>query len=279
MSMLESNLEKSIVAELSQLGKTIELNVKQATAHKKYISQLVKAFESGDSQSVTKLLRNDVRASVITVYPVAKETFEKLGIWTKRITDADLASMQSKFEEYCQKRGLGLRGRLPKMVVDELLGIEINETARTAKIGSVFLRGLDWHKVESTLEKERQRIWQRGIQPSRFRDDLISVHNRLLRIKPNPVGWVRLEDVYQELKRLAEEGNPEWKSGGRLVAYYKDEFSADLSMLWRAQADHVISPPYIEFSGIRDPRLSYKIVLSAGRVEQYGHIRPRREAV
>ena len=91
------------------------------------------------------------------------------------------------------------------------------------------------------------------------------------------MGWARLEDIYQELKRRLEEVNPNWKVGGRLVAYYKDEFSADLSMLWRAQVNNAVESPHLEFSGIRDPRLSYRVVLSAGRVEQYGHIRPRRE--
>ncbi len=279
MSNPESNLEKSVVAELSQLGKLVEADAKRTAAHRKYLSQVVKAFEHGDSQAVSKLLANDTRGSVLALYPAAKETFEKLAIWVRRSTDANVALMQGKFEEYCQKHGAVLLGRLPRLSIDSLLNVEVNEVARTAKIGSVFLRGLDWQKVELTLERERRRIWGRDFDPARFRDDLVSVHAALLGLKPNPVGWVRLEDVYQELKRQAEKRNPKWKVGGRLVAYYKDEFSADLSMLWRAQVDRSIGLPHIELSGIRDPRLSYKVVLSAGRVEQYGHLRPRREIV
>jgi len=277
MSNSESNLEKSVVDELSHLGKLVEADAKRTAAHRKYLSQVVKAFEHGDSRVVLKLLANDTRGSVSSLYPAAKETFEKLGIWARRNTDTNVGIMQGKFEEYCQKHGAVLRGRLPRLSIDSLLDIEVNEVARTAKIGSVFLRGVDWQKVELTLERERRRIWGRDFDPTHFRDDLESVHAMLLRLKPNLIGWARLEDVYQELKRRAQERNPEWKVGGRLVAYYKDEFSADLSMLWRAQASQGISPPHIELSGIRDPRLSYKVVLSAGRVEHYGHLRPRRE--
>ncbi len=279
MNKPESSLEKSVAAELSQLGELVEANAKRTAAHRKYLSQVVKAFENEDSQAVSKLLANDTLGSVLAFYPAAKETFEKLGIWVRRSTDANVALMQVKFEEYCQKHGAVLRGGLPRLSIDSLLNVEVNEVARTAKIGSVFLRGLDWQKVDLTLERERRRIWGRDFDPAHFRDDLVSVHAKLLRLKQNPIGWVRLEDVYQELKRRTEERNPKWKVGGRLVAYYKDEFSADLSMLWRAQANQGVGPPHIELSGIRDPRLSYKVVLSAGRVEQYGHLRPRREIV
>lgn len=279
MSDPESSLHKSVETELSQLRKTIEVDAKRITAHGKYLSQMIKAFEKDDREAVSKLLANDARGNVLTFYPTAKETFEKLGILVRRSTDANVVLMQGKFEEYCQKHGAVLRGKLPKLSIDSLLDVEINQVANTAKIGSIFLRGLDWQKVELTLNRERQRIWGRGFDPVRFRDDLVSIHSKLLAFKPNPIGWVRLEDVYHELKKRVEEKNPKWKTDGRLVAYYKDEFSADLSMLWRAQVDQKIGLPHIELSGIRDPRLSYKVVLSAGRVDQYGHLRPRKEVI
>jgi len=189
----------------------------------------------------------------------------------------NLGFIQNKLEEYCKEHGAVLKGKLPKLSIDTLLDVEVNEAKRTVKIGSSFTRNLDWVKLELVLNGERKRIWERDVIPSVFRDELLAVHARILNLKLNPVGWVRLEDIYRELKRRAEGKNPDWKKGGRLVSYYKDEFSADLSMLWRAQANNQIDSPHFEFSGIRDPRLSYKVVLSAGRIEQYGHLRPRKE--
>jgi len=63
----------------------------------------------------------------------------------------------------------------------------------------------------------------------------------------------------------------------RLVAYYKDEFCADLSKLWKAQKQNDINIPHLELSGIRDNRLSYKVTLPDGKIELYGHIRPPKE--
>lgn len=51
MSKSESSLEKSVVAELSQLGKLVEADAKRTAIHRKYLSRVVKAFENGDSQA------------------------------------------------------------------------------------------------------------------------------------------------------------------------------------------------------------------------------------
>ena len=279
MNDYESNLEKSIEDELNQLNKQVEDDIKRISDYKKYLAKTTKAYKNKDNQALSKLLTNDARGKVSAFYPTGKETFEKLVIWVKRSMDMNLGLIQSKLEEYCQNHGAILKGKLPRVTIDILLDVEVNEAKHTAKVGSTYLRKLEWQKLESFIDKERQRIWERGFNPTHFRDELLSAHNRLLGIKPNPVGWVRLEDIYQELKRRAEEENPKWKAGGRLIAYYKDEFSADLSMLWRAQVNNTVGLPHLELSGIRDPRLSYKVVLSAGRVEQYGHLRPRKEIV
>jgi hypothetical protein len=84
-----------------------------------------------------------------------------------------------------------------------------------------------------------------------------------------------LEGVYQILKQQAESEDPDWKKGGRLVAYYKDEFGADLSRLWEAQARRQVDSPHIELSAIRDPRRAYKVVQPDHNVGLYGFLRPK----
>ena len=69
--------------------------------------------------------------------------------------------------------------------------------------------------------------------------------------------------------------NPDWKKGGRLIPYYKDEFSVDLSLLWQAQASNLIDQPLFEFSAIRDPRRSYKVLQPDQNIGFYGFLRPK----
>jgi hypothetical protein len=83
-----------------------------------------------------------------------------------------------------------------------------------------------------------------------------------------------LEDIYQILRQDAERSDPQWCKNGRLVAYYKDEFSADLSKLWEAQATKTIGSPHIEMSAIRDPRRAYKVLQPDHNTGTYGFLRP-----
>ncbi|MBM4135602.1 MAG: hypothetical protein FJ241_02100 [Nitrospira sp.] len=218
-----------------------------------------------------------MKDQLLTSYPIAKEMLEKLSIDVKRRSEQVFSSLFSRFQEYCGNNKIHLRGKLPKLFVDRLLEVEMDENKQTAKIGTIFLKTLDWEKIRGAIDRERHRIWDREFDPTSFRDRLLNVHLEIIKIKPNPVGWVRLEDVYQSLKRNIQQKNPNWKKGGRLVAYYKDEFSADLSKLWKAQVSRKFDSPHIELSGIRDPRLSYKIVLPDGKIESYGHMRPKKE--
>ena len=85
------------------------------------------------------------------------------------------------------------------------------------------------------MERERARLWQRPFGASEFRDQLLGAHRELVHQGGGGASWVGLEEIYQILKGQAADADPNWQTGGRLVAYHKDEFSADLSRLWEAQ--------------------------------------------
>ena len=280
MSVLDNNesfLARLISSELDYLSKQVEGDIKRRNSIKKYLSQIQKAFGQSDIEALNSLLLRQVKGELLAYYPTARETLEKLSIDVRRHSEEMFSSLFSRFQEYCENEKIPLRGKMPKLSIDNLLEADMNEKKQTAKIGTVFLRTLDWEKIRMALDRERRRIWGRDFDLTGFRDNLLDVLSEILKIKPNPVGWVRLEDVYRTLKSQIQERNPNWKTGGRLVAYYKDEFSADLTKLWYAQARQKIAFPHVELSGIRDPRLSYKVVLPDGQIGSYGHMRPKKE--
>jgi hypothetical protein len=265
------------LAELSRLLQEIKQDIKQRNLIKKYLSELEKAYKLSDPVILNKLLLRQTKDQLLSIYPMSRETLGKLLIDVKRRSEKVLPSIFSRFQEYCENNKIPLQGKLPKLFVDYLLEVELDENKQTAKIGTIFLKTLDWEKICVATDRERHRIWGREFDPISIRDNLLKIHSEIQKIKPNPVGWVRLEDVYQSLKRNIQQKNPNWKKGGRLVAYYKDEFSADLSKLWKTQINQKVASPHIELSGIRDPRLSYKVVLPTGKIELYGHMRPKKE--
>lgn len=273
----ESSLVKLVGSELDNLLSQVEADIKQRNSIKKYLSQMRKAFKESDTETLNRLFLKPVKGLLLTSYPMARETLEKLSIDAKRRSGRIFSSLFSRFQEYCANNKIPLQGKLPKLFVERLLEVEMDEDKQTAKIGTVFLRTLDWEKISVAIDRERHRIWGREFDPTSFRDHLLNIHLEIMKVKLNPVGWVRLEDVYRLLKKDAQQENPNWKKGGRLVAYYKDEFSADLSKLWEAQISRKTGSPHIELSGIRDPRLSYKVVLPDGQIQSYGYMRPKQE--
>lgn len=273
----ESSLTKLILSELSRLLQKVEEDIKQRNSIKKYLSEMKKAYERSDNEILIKLISKQTIERLISLYPTARETTEKFSIDVRRRSEEAFSSLFSRFQEYCGNNKISLQGKLPKLFVDYLLEVQLDENKQTAKIGTIFLKTLDWEKIRVAIDRERHRIWEREFNPTSFRDHLLNVRLEIIEVKPNPVGWVKLEDVYQSLKKDIQQKNPNWKKGGRLVAYYKDEFSADLSKLWKAQISQKIGSPHIELSGIRDPRLSYRVVLPDGQIQLYGHMRPKKD--
>lgn len=273
----ESSLTKLILSELSRLLQEVEKDIKQRSSIKKYLSEMKKAYEWSDSETLIKLVSKQTKEQLMSLYPTARETMEKLSVDIRRHSEQAFSSLFSRVQKYCENSKIDLQGKWPKLFINRLLEVEMDENKQTAKIGTIFLKTLDWGKIRVAIERERHRIWDREFDPTNFRDQLLNIHLEIIKVKPNPVGWVRLGDVYQSLKRDIQQKNPNWKKGGRLVPYYKDEFSADLSKLWKAMINQKIGFPHIELSGIRDPRLSYKIVLPDGQIGSYGHMRPKKE--
>ncbi|MDI6734912.1 MAG: hypothetical protein QME42_01745 [bacterium] len=273
----ESSLSKLILSELNRLLQELERDIKQRNSIKKYLSEMKKAYERSDSETLIKLLSRQTKEQLKSLYPTAMETMEKVSVDIRRHSEQAFATLFNQVQKYCKNNNISLRGNLPKLFVDYLLEVELNENKQTAKIGTIFLKTLDWEKIRVAMDREQHRIWDREFDPTNFRDRLLNFYLEIIKIKPNPVGWVQLEDIYQSQKRHIQQKNPNWKKGGRLIAYYKDEFSADLSKLWKAQIVQEIGSPHIELSGIRDPRLSYKIRLPDGKIESYGYMRLKNE--
>src|SRR5205085_2110260 len=98
------------------------------------------------------------------------------------------------------------------------------------------------------LERELDRIWGRPFEAAAFRDKLFSAYTQLVNRSPNPTGYVLLADVYRELRATRSGEVPGARSGGRLSAYYKDEFCADLSKLWQSQLSGQLSGTQLEFT-------------------------------
>lgn len=274
MADVPSHLTQAISAELTELDQSIADDVAQRSKARRVVTDLLRALEEDNADTAARILANRTE-QLIEVYPRARTTLEKLRLDLNRRQEEQLRSTCAELEAYCRTRNIPLRGRAPKYTADHLLDVEFDRQKIRSKVGIQSLSTFDWPPVREALEAERARLWRRPFDPVAYRDQLIRAYTSLEHQTPSAAGWVGLEEIYQILKQQAEESDPEWRQGGRLVAYYKDEFSADLSRLWEAQARRQLPSPQIELSAIRDPRRAYKVIQPDRNVGLYGFLRPR----
>ncbi|MCL4299792.1 MAG: hypothetical protein KJ077_28920 [Anaerolineae bacterium] len=274
MDREQSHLTQAIVTELEDLQKIVSDELAQRSKAKKTLADLVKALAENDTDTAIRLQDQRIR-QVADLYPQIKPTLEKLAIDLNRRQDEQLRQTYLQLEEYCQTQGLSIKGRQPKYVVDHFIEVELDQKKGRSKVGIQSLSTLKWASVREALIAERTRLWQRPFQVRQFRDRLVKAYREVEQAGPSPTGWVPLEEIYQILKRQIEQEHPDWRQGGRLVPYYKDEFQVDLSKLWQAQVAQKLDSPHIELSSIRDPRRAYQLLQPDQNIGSYGFLRPQ----
>ena len=271
-----SHLTQAIIAELETLSQSVTQDVSERSKARKTLAGLLKAMQDNDIDAAKRLFDSKLD-HLVNIYPETKEVREKLRIDLNRGYEGRLRQIYSQLESYCQAEGISLTGKPPKYMADHFLEIEFDSAGNRVKVGTQNLNNMKWDRVRDTLISERQRLWGRAFNAAGFRDGLLAIARNLARGKPGVTGgWIPLEEIYQTLKRQREEENPAWNKGGRLVAYYKDEFGADLSKLWREQSLNRLDAPHIELSAIRDPRKAYKVLQPDSTVGLFGFLRSRK---
>jgi hypothetical protein len=268
----QSHLTLSILDELEVLNKTVVIDVADREKAKKLLENIIKALRDNNIELVDQLLTKGQHL-LANVYPQSKLSLEKLQVDVNRRQEEQFRQTYLELEEYCKANRIPFKGSGTKFIVDTFIDIELDRKNTRSKIGVLSLSTIKWPKVREAIEVERTRLWHRNFNPTFFRDRLVLACKELGSTVPSPSGWISLEGVYQILKRRKENDNPDWKKGGRLVAYYKDEFSVDLSLLWEAQSRNEIRSPHIGLSAIRDIRKAFKVLQPDSNIGFFGFIR------
>lgn len=273
----EGPLFKAVSQDLTNLLASVDRDLAHRAQIKGYLRKLAQAWSTQDFAECGRLLRRQF-PELRGMYPASSLLLEKLNIALERSLDEQYRGLQDSLRDYCSEERISLSGHSGHFVIDYLLAVVLNHQTRSAKVGNIAIPGFRWEKIQPVLEAERRRIWGRHIDPAKYRDRLLEVYQRLSSDNPSPAGWVRLADIYTQLKaRKQLEEKVKQGERSRLVSYYKDEFSADLSRLTEAQSNGEIAGQLVEFSAIRDPRLAFHVVLPGGTIASYGFLRPRHD--
>ena len=269
----DAQLRSTIDTDLNRLLSMLEQDVRKRSRVRDSVKRLVRAWNDGAIDYVSKYINGAQGKSLIETYGDASVSIDRLRFALARNEDSVRGELDGHLAEYCAREGLHLRGRQGSYHVNGVLQVDFDLKKRGAKVGTQYIQSLDWGRIKLALDNERGRLWQRGNGVTCIRDRLVAAYTNAIAKHPNVTGWVRLEDIYQELKRRVEKETPNWRNQQRLVAYYRDEFTVDLSILLSTQMAGKVSGTRVEFSAIRDPRLSFQVPLPDGTVNSVGFMR------
>ncbi|MFC1881809.1 hypothetical protein ACFL2S_09985 [Thermodesulfobacteriota bacterium] len=270
-----SHLSHAIFNGLTNLFEEISNDLSDRNKCKLFIKKVLAAYKDEDIDKLEKLV-SKLPDKIRQIYPKSNEVINKLQLDLDRMISDRFNHIAEKLREYAKAKDIPIKGVSPNFVIDGLVEVILNKKNKSAKVGASGNRNLKWDSIRELLDNERKRIWKRPVIVRDYRDELLFVYESLMETKPNPSGWVALTDIYQNLKKNRERKDPNWRKGGRVASYYKDEFSADLSKLWQAQVRGEVPIPHIELSAIRNPKKSYIVVLHSNQTDHFGFLRPRR---
>jgi hypothetical protein len=248
----------SVARSLEKQLTAMNEDFKARDAARRLWTRLHRAMAEGGLQIAQRILSDPRIEATPKLYPELAQRYHRVSISVRRALDRGLTVLRNAIVGYAEERGWEIVATDRRVVIDHLVTIELAEN-RTTRVQATRVRSLAWGAVKPVLDREYERVWGRARRESST--FLIDFEGFLASRRGDNV---RLRDVYEALKQARPE------VPGRLVTYYRDEFSADLSVLLTTAAAR-----RFEFSAIRDPRLAFAVVQTGGSLQQYGFVRVR----
>jgi hypothetical protein len=243
---------------------SLEADVRQRVAARNCWGLLARSMRERRISSAAKLLADPRLAEAAALYPQLASSIQRIRLAVQRAIEGQSTALSRSVKEYADGRGWRAETSQDRVVVDGLVVVSMLADG-SVKVQSKQVRSLAVPDVLRALESEHDRVWARAEQTrSDFAEEFRAVVQEAGR-DADQQGYVRLQDAYSRLKGSRPKGR------GRLVSYYRDEFSADLSCVAR---DPILRRQF-QFSAARDPNLAFSVVLDDGTLNQYGYVRLR----
>jgi hypothetical protein len=208
----------------------------------------------------------DPRAAAITDgYGELRTALDRIRLALQAATTGRVEGLLNAIESHATSKRWPHRRTADGIRVAHLLEVKPAESG-TTKVQAKSVRSLNWDAVRPVLDSEHERLWGRAnrLGPSKIGQELAAAIDEL-KGEASSAGHVQLRSVYQRMKNMRP------KEPGRVASYYRDEFSADLSLVKQSEGAN----RRFEFAAARDPRLAFEIVEADGSLLRYGYIRKK----
>lgn len=270
-----SPLSELVARDLAAVEDAITAEITERTKLRKLLQRIRIGWSKADT-SPERLLKDPGVLRLRALYPQAEPLFTHLSTDLQRRKMLRSGDLEQAIRIFCAETKQPCQGRYPRLTVAHFIEVSIDETKGRAKVGSTSSQSLVWSRLRPILERELHRVWGRPFEPCAFRDHLLATYERLNTRSPSPTGHVRLADVFHELRAERARSDRNARAGGRLSAYYRDEFSADLSKLVAVQQRQELPGQPLDFTSIRRAEDGFSVILPSGDIATYGFVKPGR---
>jgi len=194
---IKSDLTESNKLELKKLFNGLDNEINELKILKNFVVQINKSYVEANLISFNKLKDKEIVKTIFKKYPSFKDTLMNISLDIKRQANQLFKKNIIEFKAYCKNEEISLSDNSPIFIINNLLKIHFNERKHSVKIGNTYLKNIDLKRINKTIKIENDRIWERNFNYGQFYEDIIKYYSEILKEKPNPVGWIRLEDIYQ----------------------------------------------------------------------------------
>ena len=260
-------LWKAATDQAHRASQQAETSLAQHRAAAAAWRKLADAFARDQADAAARVLGDSRLRPALELMPELRPTLERLRLASQTRIKSRTSRITDAARELAESNGWPASMTSAGLRVGHFVWV-LPADAGTTKVGAQRVRSLSWDAVRPVLEAEYARLWAKSDDDvDRFMGDLESAIDQL---QPDTVNseYVRLRSVYNALAARKP------KKHGAIPSYFRDEFSADLSLMLRRQRDSRVKSRY-ELAAIRNPELAFEVVQPDGSLAQFGFIRRR----
>ena len=257
-------------AAIEQAKKASQLTDDSLAQHKAAAAawrKLRDAFLHDQADAAARILGDSRLREPLELLPAVRPMLERLRLASQTRIQSRTSRLTDTARAFAEANGWPSIMTTAGLRIGHFIWV-LPDAAGTTKVGAQRVRSLSWEAVQPVLEAEYRRLWAKSDDDvDRFMRDLDQAV-RQLQSEAKDGDYVRLRSVYNALVA----GKP--KKHGAIPSYFRDEFSADLSLMLRRQRHPTVKARY-ELAAIRNPELAFEVVQPDGSLAQFGFIRRR----
>lgn len=224
------------------IKKATEKRLRKLQIWRKACLAIAKEYRSDEPDAGVLRTNLDRLEGWSEAFPNDKETYRELEADVRQRYQRYIRRFEGRLRKACERNGFGIAGRLPRLIVDGLIEVQVYPDKNAARINRKRANDLSLPTVIGKITEEHKRLWGRRFYPKAFMKRLYEAYEKVQKPAAASEGQqVPVKQVYDQLS----DGDENYKF---------DMFAADLSRLLESGELMTAKKKQLELGPVRDNR-------------------------